>query len=323
MKNRKEILALVIFFFLATIVSGCKKTEDNAFKEKIIYQSDKDGNFDLYLVDQDTLISRNLTNGAPSDTRTNNNFSPSSSPDGKKIVFQSNRDGNDELYVMDMESKEQLNITQNVAKDYSPSWSPDGRRIAFISDRDSVLVNEDRDIWSNNIYILDVDNMNVRRLTERNETASYNGLSWSPNSKKLVTNLWDVSPNGGYFPRGIYFITLDDASIALLVSEPYNMICCAKWSPNGSKLLYSVLGDNSENIYLINSDGTNQVAVTNNTSFYNSDPSWSPDASYIVFSSNRNGDYDIYVIKSDGSELTKLTNESSDETSPIWLLEPR
>ena len=118
-------------------------------------------------------------------------------------------------------------------------------------------------------------------------------------------------------------MTLDDASIALLVSEPYNMNCCAKWSPDGNKILYSVLGDNSENIYVVNSDGTNQVAVTNDASFYNSDPSWSPDANYIVFSSNRDGDYDIYIIKPDGSDLTKLTNESGDETSPVWLLGTR
>ena len=54
-------------------------------------------------------------------------------------------------------------VTKNEAIDMSPSWSPDGKRIAFTSDRDGNM----------EIYIMDRDGQNVRRITENPQISDW------------------------------------------------------------------------------------------------------------------------------------------------------
>ena len=68
-------------------------------------------------------------------------------------------------------------------------------------------------------------------------------------------------------------------------------------------------------IYLMNSDGSNQTNLTNNPAadFF---PDWSPDGTKIAFASGRDGFSGIYVMDADGSHLTRLTKTSASE--PRW-----
>jgi dipeptidyl aminopeptidase/acylaminoacyl peptidase len=53
-------------------------------------------------------------------------------------------------------------------------------------------------------------------------------------------------------------------------------------------------------IYVMNSDGTNQTRLTNNSAT-DYEPTFSPDGSKIAFTSNRDGNDEIYVMNSDGT----------------------
>jgi len=70
-------------------------------------------------------------------------------------------------------------------------------------------------------------------------------------------------------------------------------------------------------IYMIDSDGTNLIQLTNN-SFESKAPNWSPDGNKIVFYSNRDGNYEIYAMNSDGNNITRLTNNSHIDDIPVW-----
>jgi hypothetical protein len=96
---------------------------------RIAFASNRDGNWEIYVMNADGSGQINLTNN-PADDGV-----PSWSPDGRRIAFVSNRDGNLEIYVMNADgSSGQINrLTNNPADDVVPSWSPDGRRIAFDS----------------------------------------------------------------------------------------------------------------------------------------------------------------------------------------------
>ena len=59
---------------------------------KITFYSDRDGNYDIYVIDGSGLA--NLTNNSSKDRY------PAWSPDGAKIAFTSDRDGQWEIYVM-------------------------------------------------------------------------------------------------------------------------------------------------------------------------------------------------------------------------------
>lgn len=76
--------------------------------------------------------------------------------------------------------------------------------------------------------------------------------------------------------------------------------------PGGGKIAFSSNGDGDYEIYVMNSDGTNQKKLTNNSSD-DVFPRWSPDGSKIVFVSERDGNKEIYKMNSDGSSQIRLT----------------
>jgi|GEM_PF-5727535 len=81
----------------------------------IVYYSDQDGNWEIYVMDVDGSNQQRLTYNAARDAL------PRWSPDGEKIVFQSDRDGNWEIYVMNADGSDQQRLTYNEAEDEFPT----------------------------------------------------------------------------------------------------------------------------------------------------------------------------------------------------------
>ena len=81
------------------------------------------------------------------------------------------------------------------------------------------------------------------------------------------------------------------------------------------RIVFMSTRDGNEEIYTMNSDGTNQTRITNNGA-RDTHPVWSPDGDFIVFESNRTGNSDIWVMNPDGSGLRNLTNDPSSDQNP-------
>lgn len=92
--------------------------------KQILFESNRNGNFELYVLSLETKELRQLTfnesNDIQGDWSSNN-----------EIVFSSNRDGDYEIYVMKSDGTNIRQLTFNKDKDFWPSWSPDGTHIAF------------------------------------------------------------------------------------------------------------------------------------------------------------------------------------------------
>ncbi len=304
---------------IALTLSSCVSSANNVPNGKIVYQSDQDGNIDLYIMDMDGSNQRNITKQSNDSSYPNNNKGPVASPDGMQIAFESDRDGNGEIYVIDITSEVQTNLTKNPANDYGPTWSPDGKFIAFLSDRDAILVNKERDFWTNNIYIMKADGSDVRRLTTDNVTYGYGNPAWSPDGKNIAICLMAISLYGFPYSAGIHTLALKDSSLTRITSGSLDVQCQPNWSPDGMRMLYTVFGSLYSEIYVMNSDGTGQAALSVDSSTLDIAPSWSPDGKYILFSSKRDGRYHIYIMNVDGTDLIQLTNGMNDETFPTWL----
>lgn len=315
-------LAYIFALMLALSITGCVGRLGTVSNGKMVFQSDRDGNYNLWIMNANTSELKNLTNIPPSAITSRTNVDPIPSPDGKAVAFVSNRDGNSEIYIVDVVTGVQKDLTKNKANDYSPTWSPDGKYIAFVSERDAVSMLPAHGITTNNIYIMNADGLNVRRLTTNNVAAGYNGLAWSPDGMKLLLNLTDVGPTGDYIARGISIMDLSNLGVTVLTALSDKMSCCAKWSPDGNHILYSVLDRGFENIYVMKADGTNQIALTDDASYYDMDPSWSPDGRYVLFSSNRDGQYHLYLMNANGSNQKRLTGGLGEDRYPVWLARP-
>jgi len=84
------------------------------------------------------------------------------SPDGHHIAFMDQVDeDNVEIFVLDVDSGEQVNVTNDPARDMWVVWSPDGGSLAFVSERDDP---------KGEIYVVGADGSNLRRLTNNDLT---------------------------------------------------------------------------------------------------------------------------------------------------------
>ena len=89
------------------------------------------------------------------------------------------------------------------------------------------------------------------------------------------------------------------------------------WSPDGQRIAFRSDRDGNDEIYVMDSDGTNPINLTQSTGF-DGFPSWSPDGQHIVFESSRDSDLDIYIMDSDGTNPTNLTQSTGLDWFPSW-----
>lgn len=129
---------------------------------KIAFASDRDGNWEIYVMNADGSGQTRLTKNPARDEF------PDWSPDGKKIAFVSGRDGTIDTYVMNADGTGQARLTTNPADDYRPAWSPDGSKIAFMAHRDG----------NTEIYVMNADGSSQTNLTQ-NQADDWEP-SWSP-----------------------------------------------------------------------------------------------------------------------------------------------
>jgi len=279
---------------------------------KIVFESDRDGDHEIYVMDANgtnvTQLTRNTVRDATS----------AWSPDGKRIAFASNRDGDYEIYVMNSDGSNVVKLTKNSIVDITPSWSPDGKRIAFRSGESG---------RTTGIYVMNANGSDLKCLAE--PQAFINNQAWSLNGSEIVFSR-EYGEGGGE----IYVMNSTDGSnkrrlIKPLFSRGDKMNDGAPaWSPVGDKMVFcsfrhgytEVAGGWSAKgeIYVMDTNGSNLVRLTYDPYYTDYSPSWSPDGKRIVFDSERDGDWEIYVMDADGTNVTQLTKNTADDNCPNW-----
>ena len=234
--------------------------------KRIVFVSDQDGNWEIYVMDADGGNQLNLTNNH----RHNNN--PSWSPNGERIAFAS-WDGkvinfaiNFEIYVMDADGGNQLSLTNNRHDDWDPSWSPDGKRIAFASERDGHF-RSDFGITSE-IYVMDADGQNEQRLTENRQNDWH--PSWSPNGERIA---FASDRKGDFENFDIYVMDADRGNQRSLTNNRRDDRH-PSWSPDGKRIAFNSRRDGNFEIYVINAGGAWQPRRLTNNRRDDRHPSW-------------------------------------------------
>lgn len=118
--------------------------------ERVAFRSDRDGQWDLYVLDLADGSLRRLT-----DTEDYEGH-PTWSPDGRWLAYEAYHRGDLDIWILPLDGAQPpVQVTNHPALDSSPSWEPaGGRRIAFISARDD----------SADVYLADLDKPNDRFL---------------------------------------------------------------------------------------------------------------------------------------------------------------
>jgi Tol biopolymer transport system component len=283
--------------FTTTKVIG--DTADEAFGSysadgtKIIYQTNVNGNWDIYQYD---ITTQTTTPLVVTEAEEEN---PSFSPDGTTIAYTSTEadhrdvDYNQKLrdiFIMNLYTKRAVNLTTNGSNDWRPRYSPDGKYIAFVSERNDLRDVPFIDLYSD-VFIMENDGRFQLKLTD---TKSHNGgpCILAGGTEQKGTIYFD-SDRSGYY--AIYAMDMKGQNVRQITFSSGSNDVSPAVSANGEKIVFFSDRDGNYDIFMMNSDGSAQQKLTSNSAD-DTNPEFSPDGNKVLFHSNRSGNYDIYEL---------------------------
>ena len=220
---------------------------------RIVFVSNRDGQFRLYLADSDGSNPTVLT----SPPAGSDDFQPSWSPDGKRIAFERRPKTRDRynLFLINADGTSLRQLTHRRGFDGTPSWSPDGR-ILFVSDRGR---HPKACALCEALCVTRPPAGHVSRITR----TSVNSLlpSWSPDGKHIA---WSRAPGSDALFR-LYVMGSNHRNARRLDREGEG----PAWSPDSRTIVYSSQGG----LALIGADGKGRRRLTRDGG---GDPSWRP-----------------------------------------------
>ena len=196
-----------------------------------------------------------------------------------RLVYASWQDGGHHIYVINSNGASATRLTRT-GTNTDPAWSPDGSSIAFTRDGD--------------IYVMDADGSNVRRLTTDAEQ-DYQP-AWSADGSRIAFVRERTRTSD------LYVMNADGSNERPLTSLFTSVNREPAWSPDGRKIAFSSDREGLS-IYVMNADGTGVVRLT--TGGRDESPAWSPDGTRIAFTRDECRRYPclpaIHVMDADGS----------------------
>ncbi|HEV2802941.1 MAG TPA: DUF4394 domain-containing protein [Pyrinomonadaceae bacterium] len=256
---------------------------------KIAFASDRDGNFEIYVMNPDGSGQIRLTNDPGEDVQ------PAWSPDGSKIAFVSNRAGSNDIYIMNADGSNLFRLINNPANERSPTWHPSGQNIAFVSDQTG----------NDEIYTSIVSSLPF----------SFD-LPLGPGRTVSDHPADDIDP--AYSPDGtiLAFASNRDGNYEIYISSPVGLNPTRltdapdddthpSWSRG--KITFQSERSGNDDIFVMDADGQNEINVTNNAAL-DVDPARTADNQRIVFASTRDGNFEIYAGNAPTATLRRLTS---------------
>ncbi len=159
------------------------------------------------------------------------------------------------------------------------------------------------------LAIMDQDGANQRFLTDGRS------IVLTPRFSPTRQEITYMSYESGQ-PQ-VYLLQLETGQRELVGNFP-GMTFAPRFSPNGQKVIMSLLRDDgNSNIFAMDLRSRNTTRLTTSNAIDTS-PSYSPDGSQIVFTSDRGGRTQIYVMGADGSNPQRISFGDGTYSTPVW-----
>ena len=188
------------------------------------------------------------------------------SPDGLSVVYQE-FDWNDRSSNLMIANKDGSNaklLFKNNVSDQSLDWTKDNNSIVFTQLNNNSL----------SIYMISIRDKSLKRLS--NSEAN----DFAPSTSKTEDKVAFLSDRNGKID--LFIMDTDGGNLKNLTSKLKTADADASniwaykvsWSPDGEKLVFNAMINNSLELFIVNSDGSNLYQITDNKDS-NITPFWS------------------------------------------------
>lgn len=265
--------------------------------DRLVFESDRSGSADLYVIELASARVRRLTDGPATDAR------PVWSPDGRWIAFHSNRSGNYDLYLVRPDGTGLRRLTDSDLDETNAGWDPTSRTLVYEIRRDGH--------WC--LGVVDVASGRSRVLLDGP------GDHLTPAWLTAEEIVFSYSPPGGNHDTDLVLRTTDrEGSVTGELLGGLRGNSNANYSPARRRLVFNSIRDGNWEIYTAARDGRDSRRLTRQglpeLAGIDGQPEWSPSGRQIAITSGRAGSLDIVLIRPGGGEIRNLTRS--------WQKEP-
>ena len=244
------------------------------YPHKLVYETNRDGNLELYLCNADGSNPVNLTKTADVDE-----LYPKPSPDGTKVCFVADEGKGAakirNIYYMNSDGTGRVKVAENGRE---PCWSADGTKIAYLKGEFTKFTYSD--FATKGIFIYDLKTSKTREHVNKKIHHLYT-LNWSPCGKWFVATV-----HGGMgFGHAIIALEAEGDGIFNLKLDG----CRPNVSSDGKMICWGH-GDYCAGVADLDLSGTTPKATNVHNVVESKDPmetyhiTWSPDMKYITYS---------------------------------------
>jgi hypothetical protein len=247
--------------------------ELKSYPHKLVYETNRDGNWELYQSNADGSSPVKLTN-----TKDIDELYPKPSPDGTHICFVADEGKGDarirNIYYMKSDGTGRVKVADNGRE---PCWSPDGTKIAFLKGEFEKFTFSD--FATKGLFIYDLKTGETREHVNKKLNHLYT-LNWAPDGNWFVATVHA----GMGFNHGVLAIEANGQGVFDLKLSG----CRPNVSPDGKQVCWGH-GDYCAGVADLDFSGPTPQATNIHDVVESKNPietyhvTWSPDMKYLTF----------------------------------------
>jgi len=217
----------------------------------LLYASNRDGNFELYL----KLLGSDILTQLTSDL--GEVSSSAFSPDGNQVVFSNSVGGKPSgLWLVNKDGSDPRKIYETTGNIAGAVWAPNGKSIAFAMSSAEALETYE-------VYILDLETLTVGPVTKGHLPNAGGSVDWSPDGRSLL--LFAGLPGD----NNIFLFDIISGHLRQLTNGVNN--AAPVFSPDGRWIAFNSQRTGNAEIFIMKPDGSDVRQLTENP-----EPDWQP-----------------------------------------------